>query len=228
MRTSTHLFKTMTFALFVFMSGCHNNSSGDHRPGTSGEPRVPLGSINSGGHSIAVLAGSTVTNTGPTMVTGDLDLSPGTSVTGFLTVDGGPGAVSGTIHQGGATAAQAQADLTVAFNDAAGRPAGATVAGNLGGQSLSPGVYKSTSSLEISSGDLTLDALGDASAVFIFQIASTLTVTSGRQVRNEGSRRLSWNLLALNSSYFTVPLCGSISKRRKEAGTWLRRVEAEE
>jgi hypothetical protein len=56
------------------------------------------------------------------------------------------------------------------------------VAGNIGGLTLAPGLYKSTSSLAISSGDLTLDAQGDANAVFIFQIASTLTTTPGRQV----------------------------------------------
>ena len=78
---------------------------------------------------------------------------------------------------------QAMLDLTTAFNDAAGRtvnPIG--IAGNLGGQTLPPGLYKSTSSLEISSGDLTLDAQGDANAVWIFQIASSFNMTSGRQV----------------------------------------------
>src|SRR5205823_5228944 len=64
-----------------------------------------------------------------------------------------------------------------------------TVAGNLGGQTLTPGLYKSTSSLEISSGDLTLDAQGDANAVFIFQIASTLTTTAGRQVILSGGAK---------------------------------------
>jgi hypothetical protein len=84
---------------------------------------------------------------------------------------------------GDAAAAQAQLDLTAAYNDAAGRTVGAiAVAGNLGGQTLAPGLYTSTSSLEISSGDLTLDAQGDANAVWIFQMASTLTTTSGRQV----------------------------------------------
>jgi hypothetical protein len=91
--------------------------------------------------------------------------------------------VNGTIHAGDGVAAQAQLDLTTAYNDAAGRTVGAiTVAGNLGGQTLAPGLYKSTSSLEISSGDLTLDAQGDANAVFIFQMGSTLTTTTGRQV----------------------------------------------
>jgi len=133
----------------------------------------------------AVLAGSTVTNTGATSVTGDLGVSPGTAVTGFP-----PGTLDGTRHAGDAAAAQAVADLTTAYNDAAGRTDGAvTVAGNLGGQTLTPGLYKSTSSLEISSGDLTLDARGDPSAVFIFQMASTLTTTTGRQVILSGGAR---------------------------------------
>src|ERR1044071_7777794 len=140
----------------------------------AGQAPVPLGSAT----TFAVLAASTVTSTGATTINGDLGLSPGTAVTGFP-----PGTVNGTIHAGDPAAAQAQLDLTTAYNDAAARTIGAiTLAGNLGGQTLTPGLYKSTSSLEISSGDLTLDALGDANAVFIFQMASTLTTTSGRQV----------------------------------------------
>ncbi len=126
----------------------------------------------------AVLAGSTVTNTGATGLTGDLGVSPGTAVTGFP-----PGTFTGAKHAGDPTSAAAMADLTVAYNDAAGRTVGpVTVAGNLGGLTLPPGLYKSTSSLAISSGDLTLDAQGDPNAVFIFQMASTLTTTSGRSV----------------------------------------------
>jgi hypothetical protein len=118
-------------------------------------------------------------------VTGDLGVSPGTSVTGFP-----PGTISGATHAGDATAATAKVDLTTAYNDAAGRTLGAvTVSGNLGGLTLTPGLYKSTSSLAISSGDLTLDAQGDANAVFIFQMASTLTTTSGRQVILSGSAK---------------------------------------
>lgn len=137
--------------------------------------------------SFAVLAGSTVTNTGATTVTGDLGVSPGTAVTGFP-----PGTVSGAIHAGDPTAADAIADLTIAYNDAAGRTlCPITVAGNLGGLTLGPGLYKSTSSLEISSGDLTLNAEGDSKAVFIFQMASTLTTTSGRQVILAGGAQAS-------------------------------------
>jgi hypothetical protein len=125
-----------------------------------------------------VLASSTVTSTGPTSVTGDLGVSPGTAITGFP-----PGILVGTKHAGNPTAARAAADLVTAYNDAAGRVGCAvTVAGNLGGMTLAPGLYKSTSSLAISSGDLTLDAQGDGDAIFIFQMASTLTTTAGRRV----------------------------------------------
>jgi len=142
--------------------------------GTTGIAPVDLGTAASFG----VLAGSTVTNTGPTIVNGDLGVSPGAAVTGFP-----PGVVNGTIYAGDAVAAQAKLDLTTAYLDAAGRTtAPITVSGNLGGQTLAPGLYKSTSSLEITSGDLTLDAQGDENAVWIFQIASTLTTTVGRQV----------------------------------------------
>jgi hypothetical protein len=147
----------------------------------AGQAPVALGAAS----TFAVLAGSTVTNTGATTVNGDLGLSPGTAVTGFP-----PGTVNGTIHAADPAAAQAQLDLTTAYDDAAGRTAGAiTVAGNLGGQTLTPGLYKSTSTLEISSGDLTLDAQGDANAVFIFQMGSALTTTVSRQVILSGGAR---------------------------------------
>lgn len=125
----------------------------------------------------AVLAGTTVTNTGPSVIDGDLGLSPGTSVTGFP-----PGIVLGTQHITDSEAAQAQIELTAAYLDLEGRLGGITVAGNIGGQTLTAGIYKSTSTLAISSGELTLDGEGNSGAVFIFQIASALTVTSGRQV----------------------------------------------
>ena len=136
----------------------------------------------------AVLSGSTVTNTGPTIINGDLGVSPGTAVTGF-----GPGRLNGAQFTGvGSPAGQAEADLTTAFNDAAGRTlCPITVAGNLGGQTLTPGLYKSTSSLAISSGDLTLDAQGEPDGIFIFQMASTLTTTAGRAVILSGGAKAS-------------------------------------
>jgi hypothetical protein len=126
--------------------------------------------------SFAVLAGSTVTNTGPSTINGDLGVSPGTAVTGFP-----PGTVHGTIHAADAVAGQAQTDLTTAYNDAAGRTPAATVSGDLGGQTLTAGVYKSASSLGLT-GALTLDAQGNPNAVFIFQAGSTLTTASGSHV----------------------------------------------
>ncbi|HEY6572783.1 MAG TPA: ice-binding family protein, partial [Candidatus Eisenbacteria bacterium] len=104
-------------------------------------------------------------------------MSPGSAVTGFP-----PGTVTGTIHANDAAAAQAQSDLTVAYNDAAGRTTNPiAISGDLTGLTLTPGLYKSTSSLAIT-GTVTLNALGDANAVFIIQIASTLTTGPGSQV----------------------------------------------
>jgi hypothetical protein len=147
-----------------------------------GQSPVSLGAAG----TFAVLAGSTVTSSGPTSVTGDVGTSPGTAVTGFP-----PGTIAGgAIHAGDVPAADAEAYLTIAYNDAAGRTLCAvTVAGNLGGLTLTPGLYKSTSSLAISAGDLTLDAQGDSNAVFIFQMASTLTSTPGRQVILSGGAK---------------------------------------
>jgi hypothetical protein len=126
--------------------------------------------------NFSVLAGSTVTNTGSTVVSGDVGVSPGTAVTGFP-----PGQVGGEIHIADGAAGQAQSALTAGYIDAAGRSGGTPVAGDLVGQTLTAGVYKSTSSLAIS-GDVTLDAQGNPDAVFIFQIASTLTTGSGSNV----------------------------------------------
>jgi hypothetical protein len=159
-------------------------SSGLGIPGsisTAGQAPVVLGAAG----DYAVLAGSTITSINATTVHGDLGLAPGSAVTGFP-----PGTVDGTIHAGDSAAGLAKAALTVAYNDAKGRSlAPVSVAGNLGGQTLSPGLYKSTGSLEVSSGDLVLDAKGNASGVFIFQIASTLTTTSSRQVILSGGAK---------------------------------------
>jgi hypothetical protein len=139
---------------------------------TAVQTPVPLGSATTYG----VLAATTVTSTGATTIDGDLGVSPGNTVSGAPTVNG-------TTHLGDPIAAQAQADLLVAYNNAAGRTLDAVLkTGNLGGQTLAPGLYKSSSSLEISAGDLTLDAGGDPNAVWIFQMATTLVTFVGRQV----------------------------------------------
>ena len=125
----------------------------------------------------AVLAGSTVTNTGTTVLTGDLGLSPGTSIAGFP-----PGEVRGAIHQTDEVALQAKKDLVTAYDDAAGRTSNATISGDLGGRTLTPGVYRGAPSLHLT-GTLTLDAQGDENAVFIFQApASTLITGSASRV----------------------------------------------
>lgn len=135
--------------------------------------------------SFGVLAGSNVTNTGATTVTGNVGVSPGTSVTGFP-----PGTVTGgTIHLNDAVAAQAQSDLTTAFNAIAGTACTVDLTGqNLGGLTLTPGVYCFSSSAQLT-GTLTLNALGNPNALFIFKIGSSLTTASGSsvQVINSGN-----------------------------------------
>jgi choice-of-anchor A domain-containing protein/uncharacterized repeat protein (TIGR01451 family) len=126
--------------------------------------------------TMSVLAATTITNTGLTVITGDIGLSPGTAVTGFL-----PGVVTGSIHAADSTAATAQTALTTAYLAAAGKSGGTTVAGDLAGRTLTAGVYTSASSLA-NSGDLTLDAQGDPNAVFTFQMGSTLTTLSGSHI----------------------------------------------
>ena len=139
-----------------------------------GEAKIPLGAAG----NFEVLAGTTVTNTGATVVHGNLGISPGSAVTGFP-----PGKVTGMIDKADTAAALAQKALVTAYHNGMGRTnCPVSVAGNIGGKTLAPGLYKSTSSLAISSGDLTLTAKGGSGTVFIFQVTSKLTVTSGRHV----------------------------------------------
>jgi hypothetical protein len=134
---------------------------------------VPLGAAA----NFAVLAAAGVTNTStPTTITGDLGLWPGTSMTNFP-----PGMVNGTIDVDDPAAQAAEAALTIAYDNAAQRQGAFTPAvGNVGGLVFTPGLYRSSSSTAISGGgNLTLDAQGNPNAVFIFQIVSTLTTSSG-------------------------------------------------
>ena len=133
----------------------------------------PLG----GAASFGVVGSSTVTNTGPTIINGDLGLSPGTSVTGFP-----PGIVNGTIHIADAVALAAQTSITTAYNALAGQACNVNLTGtNLGGLTLTPGVYCFSSSAQLT-GTLTLDGLGNPGSVWVFQIGSTLTTASGSGV----------------------------------------------
>lgn len=137
---------------------------------------MPMGSAA----SFEVLAGSTVTNTGPTIITGgDLGLSPGSAVTGFPPGTLTPPAV---MHVTDPTAAQAELDLTTAYLYAAGLPGGAVLPGNLSGLTFPPGLYTNSSTVMLTAGNVTLDAQGNANAVFIFQVGSTLTTIGSTQV----------------------------------------------
>ena len=130
--------------------------------------------------SFGVLAGSTVTNTGSIEVlNGSVGVWPGLAVTGFP-----PGIVNapGTIHLGDAVAQTAQSDLTTAYNVAAGLARTGTLTGqDLGGLTLTPGVYFFASSAQLT-GKLTLNNLGNPNALFVFQIGSTLTTASNSSV----------------------------------------------
>jgi Ice-binding-like len=150
---------------------------------------VPLGSAN----AFAILAGTGVTNTGPTVVTGDLGVSPGSSVIGFP-----PGVVNGTIHRADSAAAQAQLDLASAYNNASGQSVTSTIPTELGGTTLPPGVYESDSGAFVITGTLTLDGQGDGDAIFIFRTASTLSTAGGNsQINLIGSAQscnVSWRV----------------------------------
>jgi len=145
------------------------------------QPPVPLGSAA----TFEVLAGSTVTNTGPTIIGGgNLGLSPGSAVTGFPPGTLTPPAV---MHVTDPTAAQAQLDLTIAYLYAAGLPGGAVLPGDMSGLTFTPGLYTTASTVMLSAGNVTLDGQGDANAVFIFQVGSTLTTIGSTQVVLAGS-----------------------------------------
>ncbi|MGD0014460.1 MAG: ice-binding family protein [Bryobacteraceae bacterium] len=131
---------------------------------------VPLGTAG----NFVVLAGSGISNTGNSVLTGDLGLSPGSAVSGFP-----PGIVIGTQHVDDAGAVQAKADLVVAYNNAAGRTGATILPGDIGGQTYGPGVYHTNGgdSLGIT-GTLHLSGAG----VYIFQIGSTLDTAAGNSV----------------------------------------------
>jgi len=106
--------------------------------GTAAAATAPRLGTNS---SFAILGGSAVTNSGPSVINGNLGVNPTPAISGFP-----PGIVNGVIHSANAVALQAQTDLTTAYNDAAGQPFDATVTSDLGGQMLTPGTYRSSSS----------------------------------------------------------------------------------
>ena len=129
--------------------------------------------------NFAVLGGQTVTNTGPSVITGDLGVSPGSAITGFP-----PGLVTGgATHAADAVALQAQNDTITAYNNLAGQQCTSDLTDqDLGGKTLVPGVYCFSSSAQLT-GTLTLDAGGDSNAVWVFKTVSTLTTASSSSVQ---------------------------------------------
>ena len=195
-----NLLATLAIAMVVFTVSCKEDDvvtpggQTDIPLQTVVQAPIDLGSVG----NYVILAGSGVSNVPASSITGNIGLSPaaGSFFTGFSEPLPTGGASSTSAQVTGSLFASNYAvptpsnlttvkgNLTTAYNDAAGRTSTDIVllAGNLGGLTLTPGLYKSSGLLELSSGNLTFDAKGDANAVFIIQIASTLNITSGRQI----------------------------------------------
>jgi len=197
------LLTTLAVAGVVFIAGCNKDGKWNNPSGPANFNQnavalpvvgtVPLGSAS----TFAVLAGTTVTNAVASVITGDLGVSPGTAITGFQpvplntiqgpgTVTAGLGLVSGTIYAGGAVAALAHNDATIAYQYLVDQVPTTTyldVVNELGGLTLTPGIYKYPSSANLNANEiLYLDFGGDPNAQFIFQIGSTLVTKSNSQI----------------------------------------------
>jgi len=143
---------------------------------TQAEAQAP--SLGAAG-SFAVLAGTTVTNTGPSVINGDVGVWPGGAIVGFP-----PGIVTApyAIHATDALAQLAQSDNVIAYNVLAGRPIGADLTGqNLGNRTLTAGVYGFNNAAQLT-GTLVLDGQGNPNSVFIFRVGSTLTTASAASI----------------------------------------------
>src|SRR5450759_814035 len=195
----------VSIAMVALFTGCNKSyqdgkfggpgdqvSKSHQTPGGTTTSPVDLGTAA----SFAVLGGTTVTNAGVSLITGDAGVSPGTELTGFLPTNtivgpgtvtgGGEGTVTGTIYAGGAIAAQAHNDAQIAYDYLVAQIPTTTyldVVNELGGLTLTPGIYKYPSSAELAEGEtLTLDFGGDPNALFIFQIGSTLVTKLNSQI----------------------------------------------
>jgi len=188
-KLSTVLFAS-DFSLTIVYSNNPNLVTATNTAAACRQATVGLGSAA----TFAVLGATTVTNTGSTVITGDLGVSPGTAVTGFP-----PGTVThGTIHLTDSAAGAALADFSKAYSDAGSRTlCPIALEGDLGGQILKPGLYRSGATMAVTSANLTLDAMGEGSAVFIFQMGSTLLASPGRRlilINGASSANIYWQV----------------------------------
>jgi hypothetical protein len=126
--------------------------------------------------SYSVMAGTGVANTGATTVSGDLGVSPSSSVTGFP-----PGIVSGTVHAGDTAAAQGQSDLVAAYTDAQNRTATGQFAGDLNGRTFTAGVHHTSAALALT-GTMVLDGQDNPNAVFVFQVDAAMNTAAASHV----------------------------------------------
>ena len=211
---------TVVVSMALLMMACAKNTTGPEPVvipvQTTAQAPVDLRSAA----GFVILSGSLISNVPPSAITGNIGLSPAARsfITGFGLTE-----VTGTIYAADdispagvpALLTAAKGDLTTAYNDAAGRTATDIVllAGNIGGLTLTPGLYKSSGALEVSSGDLTFDAKGNANAVFIIQIASTFSMTSGRQMILAGgakAKNIFWQVGTSATLGTTAVLKGTI------------------
>jgi hypothetical protein len=169
MSNPIHLNRTRR-ALGVLVAGCAFVAV----PAAAQAAQVNLATVS----PFVVLGGQSVTNTGPSVLNGDLGVSPGTALSGF----GLPAVVNGATHNNDGVANQAKSDLTTAYNVAAGQAVTADLTGsNLGNRTLTAGAYRYSSSAQLT-GPLTLNAEGNPNAQFVFMIGSTLTTASASSV----------------------------------------------
>ncbi|MHA7289682.1 ice-binding family protein [Arthrobacter sp. MDT3-24] len=154
----------------------------------------------------SVLAGTMVTSVGVSVVSGDLGVSPGTAVVGFP-----PGMVNGSIRTGG-QAAQAQADLLVAYNNAGARVPTASFAGDNNGRTFTPGVHHTSAAFALT-GTMTLDGQGDPNAVFIFQVGAALNTAATSRINlinGAKSQHVFWQVLGAAGTGASSSFSGTI------------------
>jgi hypothetical protein len=169
------LTKTAAALSLLCLAGC-GEMSGTH--GAQGLDTTSSRPALGAAAGFAVLGASTVTCTGASAVTGDVGVSPGTGITGFNP----PCTISGTIHAGDNAAAQAHADLGIAYNGVAAAVCEHNLSGqDLGGQTLAPGIYCFDTTVGVT-GALTLDGGGDSTAVWIFQVGTAITTATSSSV----------------------------------------------